>query len=152
MKRGLSESTGPYSDGEGRYPIIAPIGPFIFCLRSRETAAWEGTNQIALCNNSQRWINHTNFTRTDRYFTSSSRVPFLSCSCPSACVLISVIKHLITHTGATKRTLGGVYICLEIIKICPEHQVGGKKHIQKTTATTLCCWFCIFTVAALPTK
>lgn len=126
MRRRLSESTSLYSDGEGRYPIIAPIGPFIFCLHSRETAARADTNQIALCNNLQHWINHTNFTRTDRYFTSSSRVPFLSCSCPSATVLIYVMKYLISHTGATKRRLGGVYICLEIIKICRQHGVWGK--------------------------
>lgn len=124
MKRALSESTGLYNDGEGRYPVIAPIGPFIFCLHSRETAAWEGKNQIPLCNNSQHRINHTNFTRTDRYFTSSSRVPLLSCSCPSACALISVIYYLISHSGVRKRRLKGFYICLEIIKMCLQHQVG----------------------------
>lgn len=134
VRRGLSESTGPYSDGEGRYPIIAPIGPFIFCLHSRERAAWEGTNQIALCNNLQCWINHMNFTRSDRYFTSSSRVPFLSCSCPSVGMLISVMKYLISHKEATKRRLGGFHICLEIIKMQPQHQVQSKK--QNLTRTT----------------
>ena len=126
MRRGLSESSGLHSDREGRYPIIVPIGPFIFCLHSRETAAWAGTNQIALCNDLQCWINHMNFTGTDRYFTSSSRVPFLSCSCPSAGMLISVMKYLISHTGPTKRKLGGFYICLEIIKICTHPQAGKK--------------------------
>lgn len=61
----------PYSDGKGRYPIIASIGLFIFFLHNRETAAWKFTNQITLWNNSQPSINHTNFTRTDWYFASN---------------------------------------------------------------------------------
>ena len=108
VRRGLSESTSPYSDVEGRYPIIGPIGPFIFCLLSRESGAQEGTNQIALCKNSLHWINHTSFTRTDLHFTSSSRVPFPSCSCASVCMLISVMKYLISHTGATKRNVHNI--------------------------------------------
>lgn len=36
------------------------------------------------------------------------------------------MKYLIFHTGATKRRVGGFYICLEIIKICPQHQAQQK--------------------------
>lgn len=100
VRRGLSESTGPYGDGEGRQPIIAAIAPFIFCFRQQGNS---GANEIALCNNLQRWINRTNFTGTDRCFASSSPVPFLFCSRPSAGVLISVIKYLIVpHRGNKK--------------------------------------------------
>lgn len=132
------------SDREGRYPIIAPIGSFIFCLHSRETAAWEGTNQMAIWNNSQRWINHTNFTRTDRYFASSSRVPFL-CR-PSACELISVMKHLISHTGATKRKLRGFLLSSGIVKLwlTTSGRGGGELNQMITTCLPtnylLHCW------------
>ncbi len=137
MSRGLSKSTSSYSDGEGRYPVIASIGPFIFCLHSKETAAWEGTNQTALCNNLQLWINHMKFTRTDCSFTNGSPLPFLLCRCPSASELISVMKHLICHTGATKRRLGGFYICLENHKNISTTSSEVKKHNLTTTTT----WF-----------
>lgn len=112
-----------YSDGKRRYPIIAPIGPFIFCLHSGETEAREGANQISLCNNLRHWINHTNFTETDWYFTSNSHAHFLFCSCPCAGLLISVMEHLISHTGATKR-LGGFFFL---------HLSGKYKNMGKTS-------------------
>lgn len=88
----------PYSDGERRYPIIPPIGPFIFCLRSRKKVACEQTKSLRATIFSCGLI-----IETAQDLTRSPHVHFLSFSCPSACSLISVTEHLISHTGQTKK-------------------------------------------------
>lgn len=144
----------PYSDGERRYPIITPIGPFIFCLHSRETEACEGTNQIALCNNLQLWINHTNFTETDRYFTSNSHVHFLSCSsslCQHA-YLCDEAPHL-PHRG-NKKAWRFLHLSGNHKNVSTTSNTGEKKHNLTTTATVLCLHkytqVCIQNVPLLP--
>lgn len=74
------------------------------CLvAQQETAAQRGAQQLTL-HQLQHWINHTNFTRTNPYFTSKTLVPFLSCSRASVCILISVMKYLIPFTGKQEGT------------------------------------------------
>lgn len=89
----------PYSDGERRYPIIPPIGPFIFCLRSREKVACERYKPY----HSVQLFSCGLITETSQDLTRSLHVHFLSCSCPSAYPLNSVTKHLISHTGQAKK-------------------------------------------------
>lgn len=98
----------PYSDGERRYPIVPPIGPFIFCLRSRKKVACEQTKSLRATIFSCGLIIETAQDLT--------HVHFISCSCPSACSLISVTEHLISHTGQTKKGWEAFPFLQEIIK------------------------------------
>lgn len=83
------------------------VGVHSSCL-----AAQRGNSSPARCKETgsapapQQWINHTNFTRTNPYFTSNTRPPLLSCSGASVRILICVMKYLIPpRSGGTRRKL-----------------------------------------------
>lgn len=117
----------PYSNGERRYPIIPPIGPFIFCLRSRKKVPREQTKSLRATIFSCGLIIETAQDLT--------HVHFISCSCPSACLLISVTEHLISHTGQTKKGWEAFPFYRKSSKTCQQHLTWWRKGQPTATAS-----------------
>lgn len=101
------------------------VGVHSSCL-----AAQRGNSSPARCKETgsapapQQWINHTNFTRTNPYFTSNTRPPLLSCSGASVRILICVMKYLIPpRSGGDQKKTG----CLLLDKGGQRIVVGSGK-------------------------
>lgn len=118
-------STCSHCNGGGRYNATTHLSPFILpgCTAGKQQPSEAQSNWLRTSSAPapQHWINHTNFSRTNPYFTSKTLVPFLSCSSASVCTLICVMKYLIPFTGKREGTSyllpserrGGGKACLE---------------------------------------